>query len=229
MYSSTDATDFMESNRLVIRLIKSWLWLHLASLVAVLLQPSTPATILGRYSRTSLLVFGTLLVTFPIVIFGSRWLVQNIQRISLRRWQSIALIICCALAIFGCWLINTGPTSSYLIIRLYVTFVIVTSTIWCLQYLTLPIVGSRFSMILSVGICLLLLAISTRFPPLLWPDEGYMTSVALGFVQTGRPLFLMWQPVQLESFSLAYLGLGLWYQVFGVDLAAGRVFIFVLP
>jgi hypothetical protein len=38
----------------------------------------------------------------------------------------------------------------------------------------------------------------------------------------------MWQPAQLESFSLTYLGLGIWYQIFGVDLATGRVFIFVL-
>jgi hypothetical protein len=218
----------MPHDRLITTLLRSWVWLHLASLVAVLLQPSTPATILGRYSRTSILAFAGLLVTFPAVIIATRWLVRNIERISLRRWQHIAVLIGCTLAIFGCWLINTGPTSSYLIMRLYLTFIVLTLAIWCLRYVTFPAIASRWPLILGVGSCFILLVISARFPPLLWTDEGYMTSVALGFVRTGRPLVLMWQPAQLESFSLTYLGLGIWYQLLGVSLGMGRIFIFVL-
>ncbi len=208
--------------------IRSWFGLHLVSLAAILLQPSTPALILGRYSRTSALILGAFLVASPLVWAGTRWLAGRVDRLTLKTWQYAAVSLTASGLLFGLWAAPIGQTSSYLIVRLYLTFILFTALIWALQHLVFPAWTANLPWLLGVGACALLLILSTRFPGLLWTDEGFMLSGALGFVHKGYPQVSLFEPARLEGYSLAYMGLGGWLSVFGVSVGSGRTFIFVL-
>ena len=209
-------------------LIRSCLWIHLISLIAIALQPSTPATILGRYSRTSALILAIFVVLTPIVYLGTRWLAKRIDSIHLSQWQYVAVFVAGCGVVAACWLPNIGVTSSYIIVRLYLTFTLVVMLVWALMGLKLSSGWVRAGAIAGFGLLLILVVAATRFPGLLWTDEGYMVTVALGFTRTGHLTPLYWLPAQVESFSLNYMGLSLWFRLFGVDLFTGRLFIFVL-
>ncbi len=208
--------------------IRAWFWLHLISVAAIALQPSTPATLLGRYSNTSALVLAVFIVLTPVVFVAARWLSGRIDRLRLSPARAVALLIGASGLVAGCWLLNIGVTSSYIIVRLYLTFGLFTIIIWALSQMTLPAWVTRASMIAGVGILLLCVAVAARFPGLLWTDEGYMVTVARGFSSTGHLTPLYWQPAPVESFSLGYIGLSGWFSAFGVSLASGRLFIFAL-
>lgn len=47
--------------------------------------------------------------------------------------QSLVLMIISTLIIFVLWAINTGSTDSYIIVRLYITFVVCTVAIWAIK------------------------------------------------------------------------------------------------
>jgi hypothetical protein len=213
---------------MILTLIRSWFWLHIISLIAIALQPSTPAIILGRYSRTSALILTIFVVLSPIVYKITYWLVTHIHSIRLRHWQYVGILIVSSVIVSILWLFNIGGTSSYIIVRLYLTFILLTVVVWTLIELKLPSWWVRISSIVGLGMLFILAAAATRFPALLWTDEGYMVTVAVGFMRTGHLVPLYWLPAPLESFSLGYIGLSLWFSLFGVELFTGRLFIFVL-
>ncbi len=215
----------MEHSRIGL-FIKMWFWLHLVTLLGLILQPSTPAVILGRYSTTSALLVAVFAVLTPIVWFGTNWLARWIETVQLATWQYAAVFLTSLVITFGLWVFNRAFTDSYIVMRLYFTFVALTLAVWSLLHM--PSFPGRLGFFLAVGMCLLLLIVASRFPGLLWTDEGYMTTVALGFIQEGRPVPLYLRPAELASFSLTYLGLGAWYSLFGVDISTGRLFTFSL-
>lgn len=208
-------------------IIKAWFWLHAASLIALLLQPSAPAEILGRYSKTAAGVILAFSLTLPLVWKITRWLPGRLDRFT-SPWQPPAVLLLSAAALALLWFWPLGPTSSYLIIRLYLTAALLTGVLWSLQRLVLPAWSAHLPWALALASGALLLGLSTRFPGLLWTDEGYLISAALGFAQKGYPNVLMFQPAYVEWYSLIPLGMGRWFEATGVSVAAGRVFIFLI-
>ncbi len=208
-------------------IIKSWFWLHLVSLVALLLQSSTPAEILGRYSQTAASIIAVFSLTLPLVWKITRWLPGRLDRFT-SPWQPPAVLLLSVAALTLLWFWPLGPTDSYLIIRLYLTVVLLTGVLWSSQRLALPAWSAHLPWALALASGALLLGLSTRFPGLLWTDEGYLISAALGFAQKGYPNVLMFQPAHVEWYSLIPLGMGRWFQMFGVSVAAGRAFIFLI-
>ena len=209
-------------------LIRCWFWAHLISLIAIILQPSVPATILGRYSSISIIILVLFLVLTPAAYWGTRWLVQRSSFIHLSQTQSISLFVICLGLAIACWLPNIGVTSSYIIIRLYITFVLFTCIIWALTQLRATSCLVSVNLIMGCALLAFLLIAATRFPSLLWTDEGYMVTVTMGWTRLGQltPLYL--QPAPVQSFSSIYMLQSLWFRVFGVSLFSGRIFIFLI-
>jgi hypothetical protein len=209
-------------------LVRAWFWLYLVCLGAVLLQPSTPATVLGRYSNTSALILGALIVLTPAAWWGTRWLSRRVEYFRPAWAGAVAALVACALMLVGLWLPNVGVTSSYIIIRLCLTVVVFTVALWALECLSLPrraaLLGAATGII---SLVVLVLAVP-RFPGLLWTDEGYMVTMAMGFARAGHLTTLFWQPAQLESFSLSYVALSGWFSLFGVSLETARLFVFII-
>lgn len=208
------------------KLIRAWYWLHLLSLAAIALQPSSPAVILGRYSTRSALILAVFALSTPVIRSGTRWLAGQVEQLVLKPWQYAAILLSAAALLFALWVAPIGPTSSYQIVRLYLTFVLFTTAIWASQRLTFPAWLANAPGVLGVAWGLALLVVSTRFPGLFWTDEGFAVSAALGFVEKGYPRVSIFQPAQVEGYSLIYLGLGAWFRVFGVSVSAGRAFVF---
>jgi hypothetical protein len=209
-------------------LVRAWFGLYLLCLGAVLLQPSTPATVLGRYSTTSALILGALLVLTPVAWWGTRWLSQRIEQRQATRAGVVAVLAACGVMLAALWLPNVGVTSSYIIIRLCLTVVAFTIALWALDGLGLPTWAALLGAATGVASVVVLLLAAPRFPGLLWTDEGYMVTMAMGFTRTGHLTTLFWQPAQLESFSLSYVALSEWFGLFGVGLETGRLFVFTV-
>src|SRR5664279_5657276 len=140
------------------RLIRGWFWFHLLAILAVLLQPTTPALLLGRYSRTALLVLAALVMLAPFVWIGGRRLAILIDtgHLTLSRRRSIAILLLCAVGLFIGSYFTTGVTASYLVISWYFDFVLITLGLWALQALPGP--GGRgirqTGLALGLGTCL---------------------------------------------------------------------------
>lgn len=199
--------------------------LHLVCIAATLAQPTSPAVFLGRFSRTSLILFVLLVLTAPLA-----WLVPRVlRRFRLPLVAGAGLFIGCSAAIFGLWLLIDNPTPSYIILRLYISFALAVAALWALESVPLAIdaVGVVFVVtLISIGVEIGAMALSTRFPGLLWTDEGYNTSLALSFAWRGVLGVPSFQYASSgPMYSLIYIGLGAWYSVFGVSLASGRFFV----
>jgi hypothetical protein len=203
-----------------------WLWLHLASIAALVWQPSQPTVILGRYSRNAALLVLLLALAIPVVMWAAR---------ALPRWPSPPLRVGWALVAIGAlfvgvmWGLPAASAVAYKVARIYLTFVVFTVSAWATTRDTLrtglkPAYVRLFAPALTLLTLILVVSVAGRFPGVLWTDEGYMVSTALGFNRTGSPVPLMWQPYDSASFSLSYLGMGLWLRLFGVGHVTARLF-----
>ncbi|MCZ7542030.1 MAG: hypothetical protein M5R40_00120 [Anaerolineae bacterium] len=119
-------------------LIRAWFWLHLASLAAIALQPSTQGVVLGRYSTSAALALVAFVVLTPVVWFGTRWLAGRVEQVSLSRRGYAAALLAASGALFVLWALPASPTSSHIVIRLYLTFVLFTAALWSLERVRLP-------------------------------------------------------------------------------------------
>lgn len=208
--------------------IRSWFFAHLVSSVAILLQPSTPALYLGRYSRNSALLLGLFVVLTPLVYWATRQLEKRVENLRLSKSHLALIGLAASLLLMVCWLPNVGITSSYIIVRLCLTYVLFTALVMVLLRLELPTWVERFSLFAALALILILIAATLRIPALLWTDEGYMVTVAMGYNRTGLMTPLYWQPANVQSASLGYVGLSTWFDLFGVGLTTGRLFVFTL-
>src|SRR5258708_4885532 len=216
-------------------LIQLWFWLHLVSLFALILQTSTPAQYFGKYSKTALLIIGAFVVTTPLVLLASRWLQKAFARLDLmpKLNPALAAIIYIGsfILIFGLWTISTGPTSSYIVIRMYLTVMVFIVALWSLEAFPLPVPKTTFRLdwLLLGGTIILVAVLSRYFPKLLWADEGLGTSLALSWAQHGKIAFPILYSVPYGTmYSLVELGLGIWYTLFGVTLATARFFMLLV-
>ncbi len=210
-------------------LIRSWFWLHVVSVVAIAMQYSQPATILGRYSPTSFLILVFFVITLPVAWLMTRWLRNNIENLILPKYVFGALFIVCIIALFGIWAFHIGPTRSYAVVRLYATFVIFTVGIWSVRHLELPDRAKYIPPAIGIISAVLLFFVAMNYPDVKWTDEGYTASAAWGYIQTGRPLLTMFYPLgETVGYSMMYRGLGLWFSVFGISLAAGRTYTYIV-
>ncbi len=203
-------------------LTRWWLWLHLLSVAALLWQPSTPAVLWGRYSRNALLIMGVLLLAIPALLWAARKL-PTLNPPTVPSWVALGIG---ALAVGVLWGVPVASAVAYKVIRLYITFVVFTALVWLLGERSASVRRGTPALV-AVSLALVVVA-ALRFPGVLWTDEGYMISTALGFNQNGYPLPLYWQPYESASFSLGYMGLGAWLRVFDVSHTAARYFILLL-
>ena len=215
------------------RLIRGWFWFHLLAILAVVLQPTTPALLLGRYSRTALLILAVLIIVSPLVWFGGRRLATLIEasRLTLSRRRSITLLLLCAMGLFIASYVTTGVTASYLVVSWYFDFVLITLGVWALQALSGP--GGRwitnFGLALGLGTCLFVLAIGVHYPGMQWNDTGFDFVASIGVLREGRPVLVFMEPlIHYEHSTLFYYGQAGWLSLFGVSVEIARLYTLVL-
>ena len=205
------------------RLIRGWGALGALAIVALLLQPSTPAILFERYSRNALTVIAALAVTLPLVVWlGQRlpaWLEQTPLTALLRGGIALAGLM----AVLILWAAPVASAPSYWPLRIYLTGLAAPLIVWGLAPFPLP----RWSLpALTVSLALILLGLVTRFPGVQWIDEAYMASSAVNFTRIGAVKPLIYTAVDTESQSMMYMALGVWYRLVGFGLWSGRVLIF---
>lgn len=208
--------------------IRSWFYTHLISLFAIALQPSTPAVILGRYSRNSALLLGIFLGLTPVVYGLTRWLEKRADSLNLSKGQWALIGVGVALGLMACWLPNVGVTSSYIIVRLCLSYVLLSVIVMALLRAQLPVWLERLSILAVIAVVGLMALATTRIPGLLWTDEGYMLTVSMGYTRTGLMTPLYWQPANVQSASLGYIGLATWFNLFGISFEIGRLYVFTV-
>jgi hypothetical protein len=207
------------------RVLWSWFGAYLVALSAVILQPSTPAQYLGRYSTTSFVILLLLLVGLLPAYLTIRWLMAQVEtRQGLPLLHGLSLIGIGGALLVG-WSVNLGPTTSYLVIRLLLTYVLLSIAVWHLLNLRLPGWLTVMLLLLTTASVAVVYWLATDYPGLLWTDEGFMASAARGVIETGRPEVTYLQPALREAYSSLYAGLSLWYELFGAGFSSGRLFI----
>ena len=207
------------------RVLWSWFGAYLLALLAVMLQPTTPAQYLGRYSTTSFTILLVLLAGLLPAYLMIRWLIQHVPAWTLPAPLNRLALLLIGVALCAGWWVNTGPTASYLLIRLLLTYVLLSAAVW--HVLQLP--DSSVAVWILPGLCLIALIavalLAQDVPGLLWTDEGFMASAARGVVETGRPQVTFLEPAVREAISLMYAGLAAWYELTGAGFSSGRLFI----
>lgn len=203
-------------------LTRVWLWLHLATLAALLWHPSQPAVLLGRYSRNASVMMLALLLTVPAVVWAARWLPAQSPPFKLSAWLAL---MGAAVIIGVLWGVPFASAAPYKVLRLYGSFVVFTLVVYISRDIDeIP----HFAPILAGVSLVMVVAAAVRFPGVLWTDEGYMLGAALGFNEYGVPVPLLWEPLESASFSLAYMGMGGWLRVFGAGHLAARFYVLLL-
>lgn len=208
-------------------MIRSWFWLHLVGWLAVLLQPSIPAQYFGRYSRTALVMLVALTVTLPLVGGVSAWVGRRLAAWRLSVGAALAVFGAVAAALFVLWALPGATAPSYVVLRLYISAVMLTLGVWSLE--ALPTVRLRWGAVVATMVllaCAGLWLLALGFPGVRWIDEAYMVSVSHNFAQTGKLQPLIYDRVDTESYSLFYMGLGMWLRVWGTGLWTARAFVF---
>ena len=61
-------------------IFRLWPVLHALSLLAIVLQPTTPAVVLGRYSKTSIVIGLIVLILLPVSLVIYRWFGNKIDK-----------------------------------------------------------------------------------------------------------------------------------------------------
>lgn len=210
-----------------VRLSRLFVWLHAATLIAVLLQPSTPAQYLGRYSQTAFMLAAILLLSLPLVGWGVRIFQNRLQHITWPapvRWVLIAMGL---LAVGLLWGLPGASATSYAVLRIYLSVMFMTGLVWLFEMDTvrLPLVWVIVGVLLAlVGLFVLALG----FPGVRWIDEAYMAGLSKNFLETGKLKPLVYEAVDTESYAMMYMGLGWWFGLFGFGLWTARAFIFTV-
>lgn len=208
-------------------MIQSWYPIYFLCLGAVIVQPSTPAVWLGRYSNTSFAILIALLVLLFPAFRVMRWLELHSDHLRVPRRLAVLILLACLLALALLWQAPIGPTTSYQIMRLALVYGLVCLLLWVA--VQMPIPSSRIHVIVAiVALGVLILVLAADYPGMLWVDEGYMASLANGIRQTGTLHLTYYEPFEKELFSLTYVGLAYWYDLFGFSFGAGRIFIYVI-
>src|SRR5258708_20543205 len=119
------------------KLIKFMFPLHLLAIAAVALQPTAPAILLGRFSKTAIIILIGLIMLAPILWIGTPRLSQTIsaEKIKLSRLLALVLIIFCVAALFIESFVAWGVTASYVILGWYFAFILITAGLFALQEL----------------------------------------------------------------------------------------------
>ncbi|MEM6284999.1 MAG: hypothetical protein AAF787_22600, partial [Chloroflexota bacterium] len=198
---------------------RGWLWLHIAAVTVLLWYPGTPAAVFGRYSTVGAAVIVALVLALPLMPLLLRMATRLAKTIP--AWS---LVSAAAVAIAVLWWVPVASAPPYVVLRFY------------LSYLAFAVIRGRPADDIPRGYVVPLLAVSivavvvaaVRYPHMLWTDEGYMITAALGFQQTGAPVPLYWLPYESTSYSLAYIGLVGWLGAFGVSHVAARYFVLLL-
>jgi len=192
--------------------------------VSIVLQKSSPAVILGRYSNTSFAILIFFLITLPVMWGVSRWLVRNLGMIVLPQTVFRLLFAVCVVSLFGAWAFHLGPTRSYAIARLYGSLVIFSVGIWSLRHVNLPAWGKAVPSLIGIASAAFLFVLTMDYPGVKWTDEGYTASAAWSYAQTGEPVVTIFRPATVEATSMILPALGAWFDLFGVSVAAARTF-----
>ena len=217
------------------RLLKLLPLFHAASLLAVLLQPTSPAILFGRYSRTSLVLLVLLTLSLPVVIWGTRWLARQFERdrihLSLRVCVIVLAVSALLSIVFGG--LASRTTSSDVVLAIYALAVVLIATFAALlqsRKTSLPLINPRGVLFICLLLACFLLLLVTRFPGQLWTDEGYNTGLALAIArgQFAVPFFRLAPELNGPNYSLTYVALAGVYRVFGVNLAYGRLLIYAV-
>ncbi len=217
------------------RATRLWLPLHLITLVALLLQPSTGGTILGRYSTTAAALIGLLALTAPLVGWLAPKFADTFKRWGLLAAEHWTLTIAVGVLVLVLWALPVASAPAYSVLKLYITGLAVTFGLWSLETLP-PAEDLRWWVMLAPvlvpGLVLVTIAglfvVVLGFPGVRFVDEAYMTSLAWNFGNTGSISPLIYDPVATESYALMYMGLGVWYRLVGVGLWTGRAFIYLV-
>lgn len=215
------------------RLLSAWFWLHLVSTLAIAAQPSTPATLLGRYSPTAATLLIVFIITLPAAWYGSLRLIRLSDRLHLPPTIHAGLVLGAAIGIASLWGFPGASATSYLVVRLYFTGIALTAAIWSLDNLFPTSYDERRSLawllpLIVVGAALGLLWLTRTFPGVRWIDEAYMAGLSKNFMLTGQLKPLIYEYVDTESYAIMYMGLGVWYRVFGFGFAVSRLFIYAV-
>lgn len=210
------------------KLLTAWVWLHCVTLVSVLVQKSAPAVILGRYSNRSFAILVFFLITLPVTWGVTRWLARNLTRIALPPTMHRLLFAACVVSLFGAWAFHVGPTRGYAVARLYATLVVFSVGIWSLRHISLPRRGKMLPPLIAITSAALLFGLTMAYPGVKWTDEGYTASAAWSYAQTGEPVVTIFRPMTVKATSMMLPGLGAWFELFGVSVAAARTFTFSL-
>lgn len=214
------------------RLVRPIPWLHTLALLAVILQPSQPATFLGRYSTNALVVLVGLAVTLPVVIRGVNWLSRRTLPSLPTPFLSAGLFLCVVGAAVAGWL-TALPTPSYVVLFLYVLYIVVVVALAIIRLMDgASGRGMLRSYVIHAGVLLLLGAVvvaqvfmAARFPGQLWTDEGYNTALSLSIARSGEiavPFFRLVPELYGPNYSLTYFLTGAALNTFGVELAVAR-------
>ena len=233
-------TQHDAAKNLPANLVKLLPWFHSIALAAVFLQPSTPATILGRYSRTAFVILLILLLSLPVTVGASRWITRRMQLRRLTvppKLRPFVWAVTGALAfVFGGT--TASATDSYIVLSLYLLFGLFTAFVWTLVQgfdrrgsVTWLGASEKLAAVVVAASCLILLGLATRYPGQLWTDEGYNTSLALSIARNGEvavPIFRLTPELYGPIYSLVYAVIGFAYQLFGISLSVGRAVIFCI-
>ncbi|RMG86639.1 MAG: hypothetical protein D6712_07085, partial [Chloroflexi bacterium] len=187
---------------------------HFIALLAVVLQPSTPATILGRYSTTSFLVLIIFLISWPFTWLLRKRLISYLEKLSLIPFGGKLVVSLIFITTAGLWFWNFGPTTSYFIIRLYITFVLSIILISQIEKIQLPNLPYKSLIIIGVLSFLSFALLSRVYPHLLWTDEGFTGSLSQTWIKTGYPQAGYWLPANAELYSTYFGWLGIWQNFF---------------
>lgn len=208
---------------------QQWAWLHGAAWVAVVLQPSTPADIMGRYSSTAFALLVALTVTWPLVGWGAPRLIARASRLTVPRPIRATVLLLVMAFVFALWMLPGASATSYAVLRLYLTAIAAAVALWTVRHAESPIPTTRAVLFALAALGLAaLFALALRFPGVRWIDEAYMASLSYNVAQTGQLKPLVYEYVDTESYALMYVGLGGWFRAFGFGLWTARAFVYVV-
>ncbi|MEL6268649.1 MAG: hypothetical protein AAFR22_02475, partial [Chloroflexota bacterium] len=176
-------------------------------------------TVLSRYSTDGAAIIVGLGLSLPLLPLLLRMVMRLTAHLpgGLLLWGAI-------MAIAVLWWVPVASAAPYMVLRFYLSY-LAFSVVRARSADDIPV---RYLLSVLVFVIVGVLVAAVRYPHMLWTDEGYFISAALGFQSMGAPVPLYWLPLESSSYSLAYIGLSYWMQVFGVSHLAARYFVLLL-
>jgi hypothetical protein len=228
----------------LLRLLRIWTLITLATFAVMLTHHSDSPTVLGRYSTLVGGLLAGLLALAILMGLWSAWLARHpasLTRIdsALGRWRQrrafpFMVLGATSAAIIGIWLFFLGShVATYAVLR---TFLILTLVVGALALLwggETALGSLHFPCLPQVGLALLLLvALLTIsfYPNLAKTDEAFVLSMARNVMQSGHSS----PQIYAAAYPDHYYGgvwvnmMAAWLKVAGVSLTAGRLYNLVL-